>query len=232
MIRLDGMEIWLIVLSTVLFGSQFIFLNLYQNRNGKSFTSILFFIAFHALAGAFIFACLNGFHIGFSPYTLLYSGIAALIQMTMFFAGIKALSIGRVEIYTLFNVAGGMSVAYIFGITYFNEEVKIPHIIGLVLILLSLLVPIILDSKSSKKSPIIFWILCFIVFLANGFFGVVNKIHITSLEGLPVKEYMFYVFLWMFTLSIVPLSLLFFKKSNKPTPYFNRFGFCLPSAMA
>lgn len=212
------MEYFLIVLSTVLFGGQFIALDAYQNHNGKSYRSILLFCTIFAFTGAFIFLALNGFVIGFSSYTLLMTLLAAAIQMLLQFAGIKALSLGRVEIYSLFNVAGGMSVAYIFGITYFQEEIKWYHLVGLALIILCLLIPVIFEKKDNEKSSWIFWVLCVVVFLANGFFGTINKIHIVSGEGLPVKEYMFYMYSWMFLLSISSFFILslFAKKEEKP----------------
>ena len=209
------LEYSLIIISTVLFGGQFIALNAYQGKNGKSYQSILFFCAIFSLTGALAFLSLNGFRLGFSWYTLLYAGIAALLQIGLQIAGIKALALGRVEVYTLFNVAGGMSVAYIFGVTYFQEEVKVAHIIGLVLVLLALLVPIIFDRQSKGKSRWVFWVLCVGVFLANGFFGSVNKIHIVSGQGLSIKEYMFYMYACIFVISSLSfLVIALFKKEQ------------------
>lgn len=216
------MEYFLIVLSTVLFGGQFIALDTYQGSNGKSYRSILLFCSVFAFTGAFIFLALNGFVIRFSVYTLLMSLLAAVIQMVVQFAGIKALSLGRVEIYSLFNVSGGMSVAYIFGITYFHEVIKFYHIIGLMLILLCLLIPVIFEKKGEQKSSWVFFVLCVGVFLANGFFGTVNKIHIVSGNGLLIKDYMFYMYAWLFvisTLSLFAVSIFTKKKEGEVSLY-------------
>lgn len=202
------MDYLLIILSTVLFGGQFIALDAYQGSNGKSYKSVLLFCTIFAFVGAFIFLALNGFIIHFSTYTLLMALLAAFIQILLQIAGIKALSLGRVEIYSLFNVAGGMSIAYIFGITYFRETIKWWHIIGLMLILFCLLIPVIFEKKDGKKPSWIFFILCVGVFLANGFFGTVNKMHIVSNNGLSIKEYMFYMYSCMFVLSVIPLIVL------------------------
>ena len=218
------MEYSLIILSTVLFGGQFIALNAYQDKNGKSFRSIFFFCALFSFVGAFLFLALTGFQVSFSWYTLMFASIAAVIQFFLQVVGIKALALGRVEVYSLFNVAGGMSVAYIFGITYFAEEIKALHIVGLILILLALLVPIIFDRKSEKKIHWVFWILCFLVFLSNGFFGSVNKIHIVSNEGLSIKEYMFYIYLVLFLLSSISLAFTFTKEKEKSVALFNTKG--------
>ena len=218
------LEYSLIILSTVLFGGQFIALNAYQGKNGKSYQSILFFCAIFSLTGALVFLSLNGFQLGFSWYTLLYAGIAGIIQIALQIAGIKALALGRVEVYTLFNVAGGMSVAYLFGVTYFQEEVKVAHIIGLVLVLLALFVPIIFDRKNNQKSRLIFWFLCAGVFLANGFFGSVNKIHIVSGEGLSIKEYMFYMYAWIAVLSSLSFLVMSFFKKDETKLLLNRWG--------
>ena len=215
----------LIILSTILFGGQFIALDAYQKANGKLNRSVLFFTSFFALIGALLFASLTGFQIGFSWYTTLYAFIAALIQISLQFFGIKALSRGRVEVYSLFNVAGGMSVAYFFGITYFSEPIKVLHIIGVILILLALVVPIITDKQEHKKSDWLFYLLCVLVFFANGFFGVVNKIHIVSNEGLSIKEYLFYVYLFIFVLSFIPLCFSFLMKDKKTKTLFNTKGF-------
>lgn len=206
------MEYALIVLSTVLFGTQFIALNAYQNQNKNSFRSILLFCLTFSFAGAFIFLSLNKFNINFSVYTLLLALLAASIQIVLQIVGIKALSMGRVEIYSLFNVAGGMSVAYIFGIAYFKEEIKILHIVGLILILLCLVVPIFFEKKDSKEIRWIFWLICILVFLANGFFGVVNKIHIVSQKGLSINEYMFYMYSWIFVISTISFFIFSIKK--------------------
>ena len=208
-------EYALIILSTVLFGGQFIALNAYQGKNGKSFQSILLFCSVFSLTGALVFLSLNGFRISFSWYTLMYAAIAAAIQIVLQIVGIKALSLGRVEIYTLFNVAGGMSVAYLFGVTYFHEPIKIAHIIGVVLVLIALLVPVIFDRKSKQKSHILFWIMCILVFLSNGFFGSINKIHIVSGEGLSIKEYMFYMYSCIFVMTSISFGVMsLFKKED------------------
>ena len=215
------LEYSLIIISTVLFGSQFIALNAYQDKNGKSIKSILLFCSLFSLIGAFIFLALTGFRVSFSNYTLLYAFIASIIQLVLQIVGIKALSLGRVEIYTLFNVAGGMSVAYIFGVTYFHEQLKIAHIFGLIIILIALIVPVIFDKKVNQKSKIIFWILCLLVFLSNGFFGSVNKIHIVSGMGLSIKEYMFYMYLSLFMTSSLSFGILSIFKRDESKPLFN-----------
>ena len=212
------LEYSLIIISTILFGGQFIALNAYQDKNGKSYRSILLFCSLFSLVGAALFLCLTGFKVSFSWYTLMYAGIASVIQLFLQIVGIKALAMGRVEIYSLFNVAGGMSVAYIFGVTYFKEPVMASHIIGLILVLIALLIPIIFEKSNQGKSRFIFWILCFLVFIANGFFGSVNKIHIVSGIGLSIKEYMFYMYLCLFTISSLSfLTLSVFSKDKETT---------------
>ena len=214
-------EYALIILSTVLFGGQFIALNAYQGKNGKSFRGILFFCSIFSLTGALTFLALNGFQLSFSWYTLMFASIAAAIQIGLQIVGIKALSMGRVEIYTLFNVAGGMGVAYIFGITYFQEAIKVTHIIGVALVLIALLVPVVFDRKSQQKSHILFWIMCILVFLSNGFFGSINKIHIVSGQGLSIKEYMFYMYSCIFVISSISFGVIALFKRDGTRTLFN-----------
>lgn len=218
------MEYFLIILSTVLFGGQFIALNAYQDKEGKSIQSIFFFCALFSLVAVILFASISLFIIGFNIYTLLLSLIAAIIQITLQIVGIKALSLGRVEVYTLFNVTGGMSVAYIFGITYFNEPIKVTHIVGLALLLICLLVPVIFDKKEKKKSNWMFYLFCILVFLANGFFGAVNKIHINSNEGLGITQYMFYVYSWICLLSSLGFVITYLIKKKEEKFKFNKLG--------
>ena len=215
------MEYALIVLSTVLFGGQFIALNAYQDKNGKSSKSIFLFLMIFSLIATFVFLCASGFKIVYLNFTLLYAVIAAVLQIILQIAGIKALSKGRVEVYTLFNVAGGMGVTYIFGVTYFQEALKIPHLIGLVLIIVALIVPIIFSKLEKKKGTWIFYLLCVLVFLSNGFFGVTNKIHINSSQGLSIQEYLFYVYLSIFIVSTVAFAISLFKKDEQTKLLFN-----------
>lgn len=218
------LEYSLIILSTVLFGGQFIALNAYQSKNGKSYRSILLFCAIFSLVGAFLFLSLNGFKVSFSWYTVGYASLAAFIQILLQIVGIKALVLGRVEIYSLFNVAGGMSVAYLFGIFYFHEEIKVFHIIGLILVLFALLVPILTSKKTNQKSNVAFFILCALVFLANGFFGSINKIHIVSGEGLSIKEYMFYMYASLFLMSTLSFFVVALFKKEDTKLLFNRWA--------
>ena len=215
----------LIILSTVLFGGNFIALDAYQKNNGKLIRSVLFFSSFYALLGAFVFACITGFHISFSWYTVLYASLAALIQIAHQFFAIKALARGRVEVYSLFSVSGAMSVAYLFGILYFDEPLKILHIIGIVLILSSLIVPLIADKQEHKKSDWVFYLLSILSFFAVGFFGVVNKIHINSGLGLSINEFLFYEFAAISIFSIIPLCFGFIKKDKVTVTLFNKKGF-------
>ena len=60
------LEYSLIILSTVLFGGQFIALNAYKDHNGKSYRSIFLFCSVFSLTGAFVFLALTGFHLSFS----------------------------------------------------------------------------------------------------------------------------------------------------------------------
>lgn len=215
------LEYSLIILSTILFGGQFIALNAYQDKNAKSYQSIFLFCALFSLVGAILFLALTGFNISFSWYTFIFALIAAIVQIFLQIVGIKALALGRVEIYSLFNVAGGMSVAYIFGITYFHEEIKISHIIGLILVFIALLIPIIFEKSNKEKSKLIFWILCFLVFIANGVFGSINKLHISSNNGLSIREYMFYIYFSIFIISSTSFGVMSIFNKNETKSLIN-----------
>ena len=119
---------------------------------------------------------------GFTFEITFFSTVNAMIMavggtLTNIF-GIMALSRGKMSIYSLFLMLGGMMLPFLAGVIFWEEQVSALRIIGLVFLVASLVFPVLekTDDKSTKSAKI-FFLLCLGIFFANGMNSVIAKYH-------------------------------------------------------
>ena len=116
--------------ATLLLATDFSLNKLYQRRAGSSAAAGF---AFNALCGIFtaiVFWAINGFKFEFTPFSLVMATAMATSVLLYSLAGLKMLSGGRLAVYTLFLMTGGMSLPYIFGLIFWNEPFSVLRTIG------------------------------------------------------------------------------------------------------
>ena len=212
-------EYALLILSAFLFSSEFIFVKLFENKNGSSYTSALSFSLGSSVIGLpILFAC-NGFTLGFSWYTLLMAVLLALVSVAANIIGIKAVAIGSVAVYTLFMMLGGMLIPFVVGAVFLREKVKIWYIIAVALLIGALVLPVFdnSESQSGKKGKKIFWLfiaLCFVLFMLNGANSTIGNLHQNEnikLEKAGTVDFL----IWKYIFKVIYCSILFFVHREK-----------------
>ena len=76
-------------------------------------------------------------------------------------------------LYTLFLMTGGMTVPYVWGLTFWDEPFSVFRMIGLGLIIFAVL----LSNTSKEKIGVTQLLMCCAVFVINGFTSVISKAH-------------------------------------------------------
>lgn len=152
----------------------------YQTTAGTSFKAGLTYNAMTGVFSAVMFFVINKFKIEVSGFSLLMAAIFATVVMTYIFIGFKIMEKGNMSLYTLFLMSGGMTVPYIWGVLFLNEELTVIRTLGLAAIILA----IVISNSGSKKPDKKQLLLCLAVFMLNGVSSVVSKLHQIN----PVSE--------------------------------------------
>lgn len=158
---------------------------------------------------AIMFLVINKFEIKLTGFSVLMAAIFVTVVMLYMFIGFRIMEKGNMSIYTLFLMSGGMTVPYIFGVLFLNEELTILRTLGLVAIIAAIAISNSGAEKPNKKQLM----LCLAVFVLNGISSVTSKVHQIS----PVSEIVtspdFAFIVMMFKAIICSVVLLACRKS-------------------
>ena len=84
---------------------------------------------------------------------------------------------GRLGVYTLFLMTGGMSLPYIFGLIFWNEPFSVLRTAGILLITAGVICANISKKRSSDSRGGLYLLLGVIVFVLNGCASIISKSH-------------------------------------------------------
>ena len=163
----------LVLFAVVLLALGFIIQKIYQ-RGLQSTTegSVLFSIV-SALCSIVLLILLNGFSFDLSWYSAINSLLRALCGLLYTILGFGIMKEGKVAFYMLFLMSGGMLVPCVWGWLFLDEAVKLPHVIGVAVIVLS----IVLSNSGTQRPTRKILLQCSAVFFLNGFVSVLSKLH-------------------------------------------------------
>jgi len=173
--------------AVVLMALQFSVNKFYQTHNGSGIMTSLLYTTLSGFATGAIFFGINGFTLQVTPFSFVCAiGIAALC-LGYSLLGFRLFSMGNFAVYTMFLMLGGMLLPFLDGLFFLvDAQVLSPlslgcRIVGVLLLIISMVFPI-LDKKEneeshSKKTRILFVVLCLLVFFMNGFVSILSKIH-------------------------------------------------------
>ncbi len=167
------MDYLFILIADILLAVVFTFNKIYQKHEGSDIKAGL---KANCVIGAFcsvIFFALSGFRFEITPYSLVMALLMTAVTTSYSILGYKVLKQGKVAIYAMFLMAGGMTLPYIWGLFFAGEEFSILRTIGLIIILVSVVLTNFDKSKPSKMQII----LCIIIFFLNGCSSIVSKMH-------------------------------------------------------
>ena len=90
------------------------------------------------------------------------------------------LSVGRMSVYSLFMMLGGMLLPFAFGVLFLRETVSVGKTLGSILLTASIVLQALDGGKGEKVADgqrLRFFLLCMAAFMINGMTGVVARLH-------------------------------------------------------
>lgn len=164
------MEYLMLTASVIMFGVQFFFNDVYVSRNGNSRCAIYTFMLGYNLCGLAALLIIAGFHVEFTPFTLVMAMISATNSILCGFCSIKALSRINLSLFSLFNMLGGMVLPFVVGILLFDERITLAKCFCLAFIVAAMF---FMFEKNNQKGGTIFYIG---IFIFNGMSGVIATV--------------------------------------------------------
>lgn len=203
--------------STVMFGTQFFFNDIYRRNYGNSFRDSLVSRLGGGIFGLVVLVIIQMFQIGkvafeYSNYAFIMALIADINAFVLTFCGLKALGKINLSMYSLFMMLGGMVLPFVFGIFLHGEALTLGKLLCFIIITASLL---IVKGIGKSTSGTIYYVG---VFVLNGMSGVISKLYhalperFENLTKISSAGYSILITLISLVLSVI---LLFFVKSEK-----------------
>ena len=183
---------------------QFSLTKTYQIHYVRSLGSLLFFPLSQACLSVVFFLCLAGFQIKFGVFSFVMAFLCSLINVTIMLLSILIVRLGKLSIYTLFLMLGGMLIPFLYGIVALGETVTTGRITGMIILSISLVIPFLKRSdglfdvkRNGKecKTGFLYIFLCLCVFILNGCNGIVAKTHQINKAALNTDVFLVWQFL-------------------------------------
>lgn len=161
----------LIMLTTLLFGANFICKDLYRRERGSNVVISLQYTLISCSISTLLFIAMNGFRFDCTWFLFILALVGAVNSFLFSFCTFKSLGIINLSLYSLFSMLGGMVLPFLQGIIFFGEAVTVANLICFLLIVLALAITV--ERGGHKKGGTIYYIG---VFILNGMSGVLAKI--------------------------------------------------------
>lgn len=191
------MDYLLIVMASVCISIQFCLTKAYQRRTlnpGEKMSAALEKSAFFSMGSglaAFLFFWLTaGFQVQFSGFSLMISLCLNAVNIVSLLLSLLVISMGEISVYTLFIMLGGTLLPFLFGVLFWEERLSPARTAGIILLILSLLLPVFGSRRAGKKGSGLFFLLCTLVFFLNGTTGILSKIHQTTDGAVNAESFM------------------------------------------
>lgn len=193
-----------LMLSVLLIGVQYCVLKVYQLKIGNSVLATLLFSTFAGAVSCLFVLCVNGFSVQVNLYsTLMALLLAAGISMNNLL-GIKVISLGKVSVYTLFLMLGGMVCPYLYGVIFLNESAGVWRWTALILLVAAMAISCAGPrQEGEKRSDWRFYVLCLLAFLFNGAVSIISKAHQVAEGNSPTNDFLIVAYLFLFALNAV-----------------------------
>ena len=111
----------LLISAAILFSSQFLFQQKYQNECGMTWSAALNFNIYSGIAGFFLMWLLGKGHLEFSWFSLGVAVVYAAVNITYNYASLKSFDTVNLSAYSMFSMLGGMVLPFGYGILWNGE---------------------------------------------------------------------------------------------------------------
>lgn len=190
----------LILIASVCYAGEFALVKYYQKSTEQKMLTVFFMLLVRYAVGTLIALGCSGFRLDFSNISLLMTIVMAGVFVLYNVLGVAILSRGNLAIYSMFMMVGGMFLPMLHGVIFMKETLSPFQIVGAVLLIAFIVLQSLQFEKKSvennaenkdkqtRKSVIIFTILCMLAFLDNGSLGIIRT---HELEVNHAHEYTF-----------------------------------------
>ncbi len=159
--------------AAMLYAIDFALGKLFQKTCGATPKASLFFNSLLGLMTAVIYFAINQFQFHFSWYSCLMAGLMGTVVIGYSLLGFQVLKTGTVSMYTLFLMSGGMTLPYLWGVLFLNEQMSVLRVIGFLAILAGVIVPNFSRENADAKRSIMY----LAIFVLNGCGSIISQIH-------------------------------------------------------
>ena len=171
-------------------GGQFSLSKVYKNKFGSSGYIDLFFNFCMGIFSVIIFAVVCLGKVGYTLYSFGLAAGVALCNVIYMVCGLRAVMYGKMAVFTMFLMLGGMIFPTVYGVLFLHESVSGFMVAGIVLLIASMILSVL--EKTGEKNSKIFYIFCFIAFVCNGLVSIFSKMHQISENALNTYQFSFW----------------------------------------
>jgi len=199
------MDYFLVSLAVIGNSAAFALTKAYQKRFVKGVGSLLFFQISPAAIGSVFFLCLIGFRLEFGTFTFFMALAYVLAGTTYAILGLIIIRLGKLSVYMIFLMLGGMLIPFVYGIAFLGEIPTAAQIAGIIVLTASLFVPFIRfkrkgeeeteneEGNAPKSNIKLFIVLCVCVFILNGCVSVISKVHQINEAALNTNQFLTWI---------------------------------------
>lgn len=188
----------LLILGAFLFAIQFLFNQQYQRIHGDGIESAVTFALFTSAISFLQMLVVNGFKLDVTWFSLILAVCYAAVFVSCTYCGLKSFGTANLSVYSIFMMLGGMLVPFAYGILFANEPFTAAKAGCIVLI--GIAVGLSFEKGKSSKKCYIYY---FAIFILNGLYGVISKIHSDGANAVDSESFMALVWLSVFVLCVI-----------------------------
>jgi len=163
----------MLIFAAVLLAVSFALTKYYQKDSDNQNSELMMFNAVVGMFSAIIFLAANGFNVHFNCFSVSMALLFGIFVSSYQMIGFKIMQESKMALYTVFLMAGGMILPYIWGLVFLDEQFSFIRTVGILLILASMILSNLDDEKLDLKTAGY----CIIVFVLNGFVSIISKQH-------------------------------------------------------
>ncbi len=172
-------------LAAILYAANFALSKYYQNMKGSAPYGLLMFNAGVSTCKFIIFFIAGGFILEVNGFSFIMAFLYSMALLAYTMIGFKIMENAKVALYTVFLMAGGMMLPYIWGLIFLDEAYSSLRTIGLLIMALSMVV----SNYSKEKMNLKTTMLCISVFILNGFVSIISKEHQISSKAVSTESF-------------------------------------------
>lgn len=205
----------MLVLSSFLFSSGFLFNKLYKQNSKTGIKTTFYMVLFTAtITSISMFATLyiKGETFSITAFSVLMAAVYALNNFISTFVAIKAFEYADLSLYSIFMMMGSIVIPSLAGFVFYSEEISLLKWVAFIFIFLAIYFSVEKKSGGKSKKANLYYML---VFLLNGTAGVISKIHQSAPDALKVNTQSFLSTSALLRIAVSIIVLMILNAKNK-----------------